>query len=181
MANIIYGSVHLQFNDMNHSMFRTKIYPRNESIESVTGCPSGSVAAKFVLRAKSICSLRDPFPFPSIAFPFLSKVLLYQRQLSCDHTIYHLFGMSQGARLLIPFKSCETISFCLDDPILNLTQRNETSAQSTALIHSCGIFDLFASATQSLGTSIKIHKLAFRYFWLVSSLLPLNDTFRALV
>ena len=155
--------VHLQFNDMNLSIFQTKICPRIESVESVTGCHSCSMAAKIVLRAKSICSSGPvsvsfnniPLSTRSVALSTDSSLVTIQfvTSLACHKERVCLYHKE--------IKSCETVSFCLDAPILSLTQRNETSAQSTALIHSSGIFDSFASATQALGTSIRQYIIWF--------------------
>ena len=148
---------HLRFDDMRITLHHYKICPRIESVESVTECHSCSVAAKIVLRARSVCS-------PGPASVSLNDIPLSTRSvnLPTDSSLVTIHFITSTAchdeRVCLYYneiRSCEPISFCLDAPVLRLTQRNESSASSTALIHSSGLFDSFLSTTQSLGTSLK--------------------------
>ena len=156
-------AVHLRFSDMRVSLLHTKVCPRIESIESVDGCHSCPLAAKIVLRAKSVCSSglvsvsfnAIPLSTRAVSLSTDSSLVVIQfvTSLACHKERVCLFYNE--------IKSCEPVSFCLDAPTLHLTQRNETIAQSTALIHSSGLFDSFTTATQSLGTSIKQYLIWF--------------------
>ena len=150
-------NIHLRFSDMRLTLNHYKICPRIESVESVTGCHSCPVAAKIVFRAKSICS-------PGLASVSLNQIPLSTRSihLTTDSSlvVIHFFTSSacHEERVCLfhnEIKSCEPIKFCLDAASLRLTQRNESSAMSTALVHSSGLFDSFISTATTFGTSLQ--------------------------
>ncbi|XP_043202078.1 uncharacterized protein LOC122370489 [Amphibalanus amphitrite] len=150
-------NIHIRFNDMSLAISHYKICPRIESIDSVTGCHSCPVAAKIIIRAKSICS-------PGTVSVSFNNIPLSSRAvaLSTDSSLVTIQFVTSvpchEERLCLYYneiKSCEPVSFCLDTPTLSLTQRNETVAQSTAVIHSSGLFDSFLSTTSSLGTTLQ--------------------------
>ena len=156
-------AVHLRFSDMRLSVSQTKICPRIESIESVDGCHSCPLAAKIVLRAKSICSSGTvSVSFNAIPLSTRAVTLSTDSSLVAINFVTSLACHKERVCLFYnEIKSCEPVSFCLDAPSISLTQRNETTARSTALIHSSGLFDSISMTTQSFGASIKRYVLGF--------------------
>lgn len=149
--------IHLRFQNMRISVKHTKICPRIESIVSVTGCHSCQLAAKIILKAQSLCSSGQA----SVSFndiPLSTRSVHLSTDVS-EVTIHFITSNPCHEERLCLFynelKSCEPLTFCLDAPAISLTQRNVSSAQSTALIQSSGIFDSFISSTQSLGNTLR--------------------------
>ena len=149
--------VHISFNDMRISISHTRVCPQIQSVVSVDGCYSCPLAAKLVLRAKSICS-------PGMASVSFNNIPLSSRavKLSSDTSLVAIQFFTStpchDERVCLFYneiKSCDIVSFCLVAPRLSLPQLNASSAQSTALIHSSGLFDSIISTTTSLGTTIK--------------------------
>ena len=149
--------IHLRFKNMRISVHHTKICPRIESVVSVTGCHSCQLAAKIILRAQSVCS-SGPASVSFNNIPLSTRSVQLTTDVS-DVTIQFITSSPCHEERLCLFhnelKSCEPLSFCLDDPTISLTQRNISSAQSLALIHSSGIFDSLISSTQSFGSALK--------------------------
>ena len=149
--------VHLRFKNMRVSVHHTKICPQIISVTSVTGCHSCQLAAKIILRAKSLCS-SGPASVSFNDIP-LSTRSVYLSTDESDVTIHIVTSSACHEDRICLFynelRSCEPISFCLDDPAISLTQRNISSAQSIALLHSAGIFDQLLASSQSFGTTIK--------------------------
>ena len=149
--------VHLRFNNMRISLRHTKICPQIISVQSVTGCYSCNLAAKIIIRAKSLCSSGSA----SVSFndiPLSTRSVHLSTDVS-DVTIHFVTSTSCHEERLCLYhnelRSCEPISFCLDAPTISLSQRNISSAQSIALLQSSGLFDSFISSTESLGSTIK--------------------------
>ena len=156
-------SIHLQFKDMRLSVSQSRICSVIESVESIEGCHSCSLAAKVVLRAKSICK-SGSVSVSFNAIPMSSRDIT----LSTDSSLVDIqFLTSQRChkeRVCLyhnEIKSCEPVSFCLDDPVLSLTQRNMTGSSTTALVHSSGLFDQLSMTTLSIGASIKKYVIWF--------------------
>ena len=148
---------------MRLSLSQTKICPRIESIESVDGCHSCPLAAKIVLRAKSICSSGTvSVSFNAIPLSTRAVTLSTDSSLVAINFVTSLACHKERVCLFYnEIKSCEPVSFRLDAPSISLTQRNETTARSTALFHSSGLFDSIFMATQSFGALIKRYILVF--------------------
>ena len=149
--------IHLKFKNMRISVHHTKICPQIISVTSVTGCHSWQLAAKIVLRAKSLCS-SGPASVSFNDLPLSTRSVHLSTDVS-DVTIHFVTSSPcHEERVCLSYnelRSCEPISFCLDDPTIRLTQRNVSSARSVALLHSSGLFDSFVSPVQYLGSVIK--------------------------
>ena len=149
--------IHLRFKNMRISLHHTKICPQIVSVTSVTGCHSCQLAAKIIIRAKSVCSSGQA----SVSFnniPLSTRSVHLNTDVS-DVTIHFVTSTPcHEERLCLlhnELRSCEPISFCLDAPTIRLSQRNISSAQSIALLQSSGLFDSFISSTESFGSAVK--------------------------
>ena len=142
---------------MRISVHHSKICPQILSVVSVNGCHSCQLAAKVTIRAKSLCS-SGPVSVSFNDIPLSTRSVHLSTDVS-DVTIHFVTSSSCHEERLCLFhnelRSCEPLSFCLDDPSISLTQRNVSSAHSIALLHSAGIFDSFISSTQTFDSTLK--------------------------
>ena len=135
---------------------QSRICPVIESVQTIEGCHSCSLAAKIVLRAKSICQ-SGSVSVSFNAIPLSSRAIT----LSTDSSLVDIqFLTSQRChKERVCLSHNEIKSF--DDPILSLTQRNMTGSSTTALAQSSGLFDQISMTTTSIGTSIKQYLIWF--------------------
>ena len=150
-------SLHIRFRDLKVSFQRSKICPQIIAAESPSGCHSCHLNAKISIKARSLCSPGEvsvsfnDIPLSTRSVYLTSEittiVIRFVTNKACHKERICLFN--NGLR------SCEAITFCLDDPAIELTLRNVSYTRDIAASRPDNTFDSFLSGISSFGSKFQ--------------------------
>ena len=149
--------VHMVIKNMSVTVRTIQVCPQITSNLGVQGCHSCSVPAKFKITAKSTC--QDGRVDVSLVDIPLSTRSVYLSTTDAPITIeFKTAKPCHQETLCLVFnelRSCETFQFCLDDPELELFQRNISTATDSGIATSPSFWETVKISSTNFFSSMR--------------------------